>query len=160
MSKQLDNGFVLGDTLVIDPYGKDLVMHGHIACMGDIIVRVFKILECSGADSADPLVRTVEYAYNVWLYGANNIFRYDNQHRGGLGAHLDGHHKHEFDWRTGVQTGEPKWVGENWPTLGEVLSEAHDWHTRHYSEIPCPHCEPDLSQMPSALEKPPPRPLS
>lgn len=96
-----------------------------------------KNLEFTDADPTDPHVQTVEYSYNVSVYNRGNVFRYDNQHADRLhDDHSDEHHKHIFDWETGGQL-SIIWIGaDKWPTLGDVVQEARDWHSDHFDELP------------------------
>lgn len=122
MGHMRDEGFVASDTLTIQPYGDDLLMQGEIACQGEIIVTVLKLLTFSGSD----MIHTTRYAYNVRVFGMGNIFRYDNSHV--HAGHPDAHHKDEFLFPT-EQRLPSQWIGiDLWPTLGEVIREAQQWH--------------------------------
>ena len=74
-------GFVGDDTLSFDARaGGELVLAGEIACLGHIVVDVFKVLEVLEGAGADAMVQTLFYSYNVFVRGGNNIIRYDNLH--------------------------------------------------------------------------------
>lgn len=127
-------GFVGDDTLSFDlrGSGREIVLAGEIACLGRIVVDVFKVLEVLGrGQGADAMVQTLFYSYNVFLQSGNNILRYDNLHP--RKDHPDDHHKHAYDWESGEQLpGSPAWIGAGkWPTLGEVLREAQAWYYEH-----------------------------
>lgn len=137
MDQMRTKGFVGEDTLELEDIGADLlVMSGEIACLGGIVVRVEKYLEVLEGEGDDALVRTVEYKYNAFVRGHNNLLRYDNSHS--FPGHADPHHKHEYDWRTGRQLpGFPAWVGEDhWPTLGAVLEELELWYWGNREVLP------------------------
>lgn len=135
MDQFRSGGFVGNDTLAFD-FGSSgtLSMKGEIACLGRIVIRVEKNLVLEG-EGSDPLVRTVDYAYNAWIRGRHNILRYDNLHR--YEGHGDEHHKHEYDWTTGEQlVGSPSWVGvDNWPTLGQFIEEVQEWYWVHRNQL-------------------------
>lgn len=129
-------GFVGDDTLSFDPRAEsEIVLAGEIACLGRIVVDVFKVLEVLEGEGADAMVQTLFYSYNVFLRGGNNILRYDNLHP--RKDHPDDHHKHTYDWKTGEQLPDsPVWIGaEEWPTLGEVLREAQSWYYEHRERL-------------------------
>lgn len=135
------DGFVADDTLSLTPFGPAWLLKGAIACSGNIVIGVFKVLESTGGSPNDPEIRTVEYAYNVSVFGKGNVFRYDNQHADWLyPGHGDEHHCHVFDWLTGDEIGDsPRWIGaSNWPTLGEVIEESRQWHAETYNQLPDP----------------------
>lgn len=115
------------DTLELLRMGGQSILVGEIACIGNIVIQVFKILQY---DAAQGMVHTVRYAYNVSYYNHGNLFRYDNQHpEFRYDGHADEHHKHVFPWpiTTGAE-GDVEWIGEEkWPTLGEVIQEAINW---------------------------------
>lgn len=137
MDQMRSRGFVGEDTLELEDIGADLlVMSGEIACLGGLVVRVEKYLEVLEGEGDDALVRTVEYKYNAFVRGHNNLLRYDNSHS--FPGHADSHHKHEFDWRTGRHLpGFPAWVGEDrWPTLGAVLEELELWYWGNREVLP------------------------
>lgn len=117
-----DEGFVSSDTLSIDPYGDDLLMQGEIGCLGEIVIKVRKLLTFVGSD----LIQTTHYVYNVRVLGMGNVFRYDNSHV--HAEHLDAHHKDVFRFPTEERLAS-EWIGvDRWPTLGEVIRETQQWH--------------------------------
>jgi hypothetical protein len=129
-------GFVGDDTLSVEPRAEgEIVLAGEIACLGRIVVDVFKVLEVLEGEGADAMVQTLFYSYNVFLRGGNNILRYDNLHP--RKDHPDDHHKHTYSWKTGEQLpGSPVWIGaEKWPTLGEVLREVQSWYYEHREQL-------------------------
>lgn len=133
-------GFVDGDAIKVERFGRRLLMQGEIACRGNIVIAVEKMLEVCDREP-DPLVQTVWYAYNVYVKGKWNVFRYDNQHpHWQYPGHHDEHHRHAFDWETGDELrGSPEWIGAaRWPTLGEVIEEARQWHADNYARLPAP----------------------
>jgi hypothetical protein len=90
------------DTIGLYAYENDLLMQGEIACIGMIVVGVWKLLEYTHDAGCDAKMQTVSYSYNVSIRGMNNVFRYDNQHAEWLyPRHQDEHHRHAFDWQTG-----------------------------------------------------------
>jgi hypothetical protein len=124
-------GLVGDDTLDLYAFGGDLLMQGEIACIGMIVVGVWKILEYTSPQGAPAEVQTLAYSYNVSIRGMGNLFRYDNQHADWLHyGHRDEHHKHVFNFETGDELADsPLWIGaDRWPTLGQVLEEIRDWY--------------------------------
>jgi hypothetical protein len=136
MQQYRDSGFVSHDTLevsVIPNIG--WVLEGEIACRGNIVVSVRKLLTFMPRDS-DFDVQTEKYSYNVRVADAGNIFRYDNQHT--HEGHADSHHKDIYKF-PGDDKLDVQWVGtDDWPTLGDVLKEARDWHADNYSFLASP----------------------
>lgn len=131
-----DEGFVASDTLTIQPYGDDLLMQGEIACQGEIIVTVLKLLTFSGSD----LIQTTRYVYNVRVLGMGNVFRYDNSHM--HSGHMDAHHKDLFRFPTEERL-PSQWIGKDrWPTLGEVIREAQQWHAENRDMLRNPDAYP------------------
>ncbi|HQU43071.1 MAG TPA: DUF6516 family protein [Pirellulales bacterium] len=141
LARYRSQGFVDGDAIKIERFGRrHFLMQGEIACRGNIVIAVDKMLEACDREP-DPLVQTVLYSYNVYVKGKWNVFRYDNQHPGWrYPGHNDEHHCHVFDWGTGNELpGSPKWIGAaGWPTLGEVIDEARNWHADNYARLPDP----------------------
>lgn len=121
-----------------------LTITGEISCLGNIVVRVEKNLAITEDGTPDPLVHTVDYAYNASVRGHGNILRHDNLHS--YPGHNDAHHRHEFDWRTGDDLpGSPSWVGaDGWPTLSEFLEDVQQWYWQHRHELPEPEKCADL----------------
>lgn len=135
-------GFVLADTLAFVPKPDGIYLYGHVAMSGELVLGVKKLLRTIEDDPADPSVMAVLYEYNLSVFRSGSIFRYDNSHDGGepYPGHPDSFHRHSFDWRTGTQgCNSPAWIGyDKWPTLGEIIEEARDWHADHYAELPHP----------------------
>lgn len=143
MQRLRREGFVESDDLSLAPLGGgDIKMEGQIRCEGGLVCSVEKILAIVDAtDPHRPLVQTVRFAYNVHVGGHHNLFRYDNVHR--HPGHPDASHRHAFDWRTG-EAGPVRWIGPDWPTLGEVLEEMRTWFWEHRDELAgqlSPHAE-------------------
>jgi hypothetical protein len=86
----------------------------------------------------DPLVQTVDYAYNASVRGVKSFLRNDNLHS--FPGHRDAHHRHDFDWKTEKDlSNSPSWVGEeSWPTLSEFIEEVEQWYWKHRDELPYP----------------------
>jgi hypothetical protein len=147
MAQLRSTGFVGDDTLQLSRATKQFILHGEIACLGSIVIRVEKALRILENNGPNSLIETIWYAYNVSLRGGHNIFRYDNQdedYRFRKG-HGDPHHKHIFDWRTGDEK-ECKWVGaDRWPTLDEVIVESQNWYWEHKKELNNPDGYPELA---------------
>lgn len=122
--------FIGNDSLEIPPFESGLFkIRGEISCLGNIAVRVEKTLVVLGEEGeTDPLVQTVDYAYNASVRGYKSFLRYNNLHT--VPGHKDAHHKNSFDWQTEEHLpGSPEWVGEaGWPTLGEYLEEVREWY--------------------------------
>lgn len=138
-----DSGFVADHSLIFEPSPGEFCLIGEVSCLGNILVTVYKSLAILSDSVENPLVQTIEYSYNASVQGYGNILRYDNQDdffSTSRPDHFDEHHKHEFDWFTGKQNAEsPSWVGEeDWPTLGDVLWELHDWYYANSSYLTSP----------------------
>ena len=131
-----DTGFVAYDTLELEVIPQvGWLLEGEIACKGNIVISVRKLLAFVPRDG-DLHVQTDMYSYNVRVAGAGNIFRYDNQHA--HAGHADSHHKDIYDFPGGDKI-EVQWVGvHGWPTLGEVIAEARDWHADNYTRLAAP----------------------
>ncbi len=98
-----------------------------------VAVTVDKVLRAvADADSPDPMVQTHLYSYNVSVSGRGSAFRYDNAHR--HPGHSDPNHRHEFDWKTGAAVAV-RWIGRDWPTLGEVIQEARTWYWANHDDL-------------------------
>lgn len=135
MQQYRDGGFVGEDSLRFVDCHSVLLLQGEIACRGLIVITVTKLIDYV-TDDADPLVQMEMYSYNVSVRGQGLAFRYDNQHPDELyPGHLDPHHRHTFDFTTNQELPDsPEWLGaEKWPTLGDVIGEAWDWHGQHYA---------------------------
>lgn len=131
--------FVGEDTLEFISRGSgNLAIAGEISCLGDIVIRVEKNLTVIDDGTADPLVQTVDYAYNASVRGANSFLRHDNLHS--YPGHKGSHHRHDFDWRDEQDLpGSPSWVGiEGWPTLSEFIEEVQKWYWSNRDELPEP----------------------
>lgn len=134
------SGFVAEHTLEFVPEGSAVLgIQGEVSCLGDVVVRVSKYLDVLEEDSPDPLVQTFSYEYNAFRRGLGNVLRYDNWHA--HAGHPDEHHRHGFDWRTGMELpGSPTWVGvAGWPTLSQVIEELMGWYYRNVSDLPALH---------------------
>ncbi len=147
MNQFVSRDFVKNQTLAFSffPYG--IRLKGEISCLGGIVVTVDKFLDILNEEETNPLVQTLWYAYNASVRDHGNILRYDNQDDEYLReGHLDEHHKHLFDWRTGQEMGNsPVWIGrQGWLTLGDVLQEIQDWYWHHRSELPNPDEYPEI----------------
>jgi hypothetical protein len=131
-----DSGFVYENTLCFKHCGSKIVGRGEISCLGEIVIDVYKMLSICDLDRK--LIQTSEYSYNVFVRSYGNIFRYDNLDPPWREGHHDCHHKHSFDWRTGIESpGSPLWIGrEKWPTLGQVLQETKDWYWENFHTLP------------------------
>lgn len=139
-------GFVRDDTLEIQAMAGYLKFSGNIACLGNIVIRVWKSLEVlEMAD--DPLVVTRTYAYNAFFRGRGNILRVDNIHE--HPGHADGHHKHRYDWRSGEELAiSPEWIGEGkWPLLGTFIEEIEDFYWTVANDLADRDAFPDLSML-------------
>jgi hypothetical protein len=111
-------GFVGEDTVeFLREVEGNLTISGEISCLGDIVIRVEKNLIVIDDGTLDPLVQTVDYAYNASVRGVKSFLRNDNLHS--FPGHRDAHHRHDFDWKTEKDlSNSPSWVGEeSWPTL-------------------------------------------
>jgi len=101
-----------------------LVLSGWIGCRGGFRIEVWKHLRVWDR-AGDTWVKTRDYAYNVTRQGRGNVLRYDSAHP--HPGHENRHHVHRFDPMTGQELDEsPLCVGEDWPTLGEVIDEVLD----------------------------------
>ena len=127
----IDTGFIGSENLEFSSLPYKFRLKGEIACLGDIIISVDKMLEVIDFVNGDPMVQTLWYAYNARVKSCGNFLRYDNQDPDYLRpGHGDDHHKHMFDWRDGIEyPGSPYWVGKKeWPVLGAVITEVQDWY--------------------------------
>jgi hypothetical protein len=131
-----NSGFVHADNLEFKQRPNSVTLEGEIACLGNIVVSVYKTLEVLGGQGLEATVQTVAYAYNVRIHNQHNIFRYDNLHP--IKDFPDNHHKDPYDWRTGERL-PSEWVGQrDWPTLADVLWEAQRWYYEHMNELDNP----------------------
>lgn len=144
MEQMRRRGFVGYDTLEFVAFPGVLLLDGKIACLGGIVVTVWKRIVIVDGGS-DPLVQTERYAYNASVRGWETFLRVDNAHA--HGGHADEHHRHVQDWRTGADLpGSPQWVGAGgWPTLGDFVErEVWPWYDEHRDELPEPDDFPSL----------------
>ena len=145
--------FVSDDTIRIDDFSAAgaFIMQGEIACQGNIVVTVQKILDIVAWGDV-PEVRTSHYSYNVRVLGQHNVFRYDNCHV--HEGHSDAHHKDVFDFKTGDKAGT-FWIGEgNWPTLQEVIEEARKWWSQNYAVLREPNAYPSIESLVADVRSP------
>lgn len=150
--------FIGRETLCFRPLPRAFRLTGEIACLGNILISVDKLLAV--VDPINKLVQTKWYSYNVSIRGYHNLLRYDNQDKdfSFRPSHKDEHHKHSFNWRTGQEDPEsPIWIGaDNWLTLGEVIEEVEGWYWRNHSLLPEPDSYPALgarnNSSPPSLE--------
>lgn len=138
MEQLRSSGFVGADTLEFEAYAGHILLEGEIACLGEIVVSVWKHLSILD-DNDDPYVQTERYAYNAFVRGHGTFLRVDNSHA--HHGHADAHHRHFGDWRTDDDLpGSPEWIGaERWPTLGAFIEEdVWKWYDAHREELPAP----------------------
>ena len=127
--------FFLQTNASLDAAPGKLILAGQYLCRGGLMFTVEKLLLVLDAGAPDPRVQTLRYSYNLSVIGHGSVFRYDNvPHH----AHPDPHHRHAFDWRTGVEAPKsPRHVGEaGWPTMSEAAEEAERWQGEHAAELP------------------------
>jgi hypothetical protein len=139
MDQFRSGGFVGEDTVRFPrEIGGTLAITGEISCLGDIFIRVEKNLIVIDDGTLDPLVQTVDYAYNASVRGAKSFLRHHNLHP--LPGYPDPHQRHEFYWQTEEELpNSPSWVGEEgWPTLSEFIEEVEQWYWNHRDELPNP----------------------
>lgn len=126
-------GFVQRSTLRWESLRRDVRLAGQIACQGNIVLTIEKILEVTFDDKDVEYWETTDYSYNASVAGHDNILRYDNAEHHGLESP---HHKHLFNWKTGKPLHRPTHVGLDWPTLGEFIREVHSWHDANVDVLP------------------------
>lgn len=145
--------FVGKEEFEVKPYSSrdrpGFLLEGSVGCLGEIIIEVAKFLEIvrEGPVPKNPYVETRWYKYHAFIRGHRTIFRYDNQDPDYLrGGHIDEHHKHVHDPKTGEQLPEsPIWVGaEGWPVFHEVIEEAKRWYWKNRDLLPNPNAFPKL----------------
>lgn len=122
--------FILEDTLAPE-ITTDLVRwDGILYCVDGIEIAVSKIQDVRRRVGR-PQVRTRRYAYHVQRRVGDRVlplFRYDNfRHFGSAGAHP--HHVHRFN-ENGDEV-EVRPLTDDWPTLGDVITEAYEFWQRH-----------------------------
>ena len=134
MQQFLRGGFVSSEDLSVLDVGDGVILiEGRIQCAGDIYIDVSKRLEILSGEGPQAFVQTVDYSYNVVLGGIGNVFRYDAPHP----DHNQFHHVHRYDLLDGDMHGRVERVEpqDDWPTLGEVISEAERWFYENVDEI-------------------------
>ncbi|ACB53126.1 unknown [Crocosphaera subtropica ATCC 51142] len=141
--------FIGDETLEFITMGFSYNLIGEIACRGNIVINVDKLIDVISGSGVNALLQTRWYAYNVFVRNRFNLFRYDNQDDYFLSLgqeHKDEHHKHLFDWETGEELPDsPIWVGEDsWPTLGEVIKETEQWYWSNRDQLEYPDSYPNL----------------
>ena len=138
----LANGFLQANTLVYRTSPGAFKIAGELACLGGIVITVYKSLTVLSGHGVEAIIETDSYAYNGSIRGYGNFLRYDNAHP--HPGHSDDHHRHEFDWKTGDEVaGSPKWVGvAGWPHLSEFIEEVQAWYWDHRSALPDPDSYP------------------
>lgn len=154
----IDREFIGSETLEFKSLLGSIRLKGEIACRGEILIVVDKMLDIIEWVDDDSLIQTKWYSYNVSVQGRGNLLRYDNQDvdYGFRDGHQDEHHKHTFDWqlnREFIQS--PTWIGHaHWPTLGDVLFEVEHWYFENLSLLEHPDCFPvlGLREHPPSLE--------
>jgi len=157
MDRFKSRDFVFTDSLEFRPVPGAFRLSGEISCLGEITLWVDKTLVGLERVENDVVVQTSLYSYNATVRGYGNIFRSDNLDGDFLRpGHMDAHHKHVFDWRSGLeQIGSPYWVGcDDWPTLGDALQELQNWYWQHRQQLPSPDSYPALGlrSRPPSLE--------
>ncbi len=125
MDKLKASGVVVFDGLeLIQLDDGRLQMEGVVHCRGNLILSVYKVLRLERSGEI-LTVQTVRYSYNLSLAGQGNIFRYDNAHI--HPGHSSEHHLHRFNPPDKEIIGSPFEIGEDWPTLTEVIQEADQY---------------------------------
>ena len=126
MGRFESRGVVLSNGLTLDAFGNGhLVLTGTIECAGGICVEVHKIIQILDGEGANARVQSATYTYHARLRGRGNILRYDAPHE----SHRPFHHVHRYDPRLkGHDETVEAIAGEEWPTLGEVLTELEVWY--------------------------------
>jgi len=132
-------GFITDEALVFAPCEGGFVCAGFLCCVGGLVIRVEKRLEVQGGTGTNPVVQTLDYAYNVSLQGSGVIFRYDNSHGPPPDYPKDDpvqqretwHHRHKMPFPPGAEgKGTVDW-NVVWPHLSDVIQEANDWYEEH-----------------------------
>jgi hypothetical protein len=132
-----DSGFLLDQTLEWSALPGEIELSGQLLCLGGIVIGVRKVLEVVEDHETDPLVQTVEYAYNAHLSGHGNFLRCDNSHA--HPGHETDNHRHEWDYRTEEDLpGSPRCTGIDWPLLSEFIADVETWYWSHAEELPEP----------------------
>lgn len=123
--------FIVEDRLSAVQTRTLVTWQGELHCAAGITIEVTKwqrVTERGG----QPMVETTGYRYHVLRRVGTrtiNLFRYDNVHV--HPNHLDAHHRHQYD-ADGNEADPAQHVGvDGWPTLGDVVKEAHDLALEH-----------------------------
>jgi hypothetical protein len=135
--------FIGRDTLAFVPGQVEgtIWLRGQIACLGDIVITVAKMLRI--VDAKKNRVLAERYNYNVHLSDGALILRYDNAHS--HPGHRDAYHKHVYDPFVGDVTGRVEWIGHDyWPTLADVIKEVYRWYGVNASQLESPRTYPPL----------------
>jgi hypothetical protein len=141
-------GFIQRDNMRWSNMPGHFYLDGQIACNGNIVITVQKVLEIldEGTAHRDKLVQTVDYNYNASVRGYATFIRYDNAHV--HPHHCGNEHVHRLDWQHEGRDlyGSP----EYWPfrpTLGEFIEEVSAWFDEHQAELPEPDSVPVLDEV-------------
>lgn len=117
--------FLLEDRLTFTRTRDTVFWSGELLCADGIEIHVTKrqtVRERRGRTE----VQTTDYSYQVLRRTGSSVrplFRYDNAAHH---DHPDAHHRHRYD-EAGVEIDPPEHVGRSgWPTMGDVIDEAHD----------------------------------
>lgn len=142
MRRFVDDGLVEEDGLefLSGAHGQ-YVFDGHVILRdGRLKVTVAKVLESTDdGDSANPMVQTIAYSYNVSIIGHGNVFRYCSPHDENDDTidHHKQHHRHQYD-----PFGPDRFKNQvtliedgNWPTLGQVVQEADQWYLANLEQV-------------------------
>jgi hypothetical protein len=125
----VNEGFVISHNVTFGPPSSGhITVEGDIYCLGGITVEVRKRLKILRGKGPKAMVKTSDYAYNVYANGRGNLFRYDSPHE-----HRPYHHVHRYDVLATWSELSVEDIGnENKvPTLGEVIEEARDLYYAH-----------------------------
>ena len=123
--------FIVNDDLVPQLTPDAVIWRGVLYCVNAIEIHVFKVQAFFTRPDGRPAVQTQLYEYHVMLrlpQGERNLFRYDNAHA--HVGHADPHHRHGYDDDGTAQVehlSERGWAVGDWPTLGDVIDEVHEW---------------------------------
>ena len=117
--------FILDDRLSFIRTETLVLWQGELVCADGIEIHVTKTQRVWHRQGR-PWVETTDYSYHVLRRLGPRVlglFRYDDAAHH---DHPDPHHRHRFDG-DGVEIEPPQHVGvEGWPTLGDVIEEAHN----------------------------------
>ena len=125
--------FIFADEIGISVTPDAITFDGRLVCADGLEIHVEKLLDVRQHQGGRPEVRTRTYSYHVLRRHddgrAVNLFRYDNIHT--HHGHADAHHRHAYD-DDGVEEKRVDHIGaEQWPTLGQVIQEVHQWWVDH-----------------------------